>query len=222
MTPEELWLYMLCRKNDLPITDIQIRLLFSFKLQLLEWNKKINLVSRKNEENLWKDHIALSLTMLFKVSFPSGLRILDLGTGGGFPGIPLSIMLPDSNFLLLDSTQKKITAVQSMIESLGLKNAKAIWGRAEELQKQNGLYQSFDFVVARSVSNLTNLLEWGIPFLRRTKTSALVTFKGGEIEEERQEAQRKFPHITLQTISLTFNGSEEFENQDKKLVVATL
>jgi len=163
------------------------------------------------------------------------MKILDLGTGGGFPGIPLSIMLPESFFLLLDSTQKKITAVQSMIDSLSISNVKTVWGRAEELQQKQEFHQKFDVVVARSVSNLSNLLGWGLPFLKplnsnlvnvlnRDKVAiekpSLITFKGGEIEDEATDAKKKFPKVKLQTIPLTFHGSEEFENQDKKLVIA--
>jgi 16S rRNA (guanine527-N7)-methyltransferase len=233
MNEEELWLYTLGKKNGVIITDIQIRQLTQYKLLLLDWNKKINLVSRKNEENIWKGHIALSLTMLFKIHFRNGMKVLDLGTGGGFPGIPLSIMLPECSFLLLDSTQKKINAVQSMIDALQLKNARTVWGRAEELQKDPKLSRSFDAVVARSVSSLSNLIEWGGPFLKTFKgvnienekialsVPSLVTFKGMEIEEEEREAKKEFPTAKLQSVPLMYPGSEEFENLDKKLMIVT-
>jgi 16S rRNA (guanine527-N7)-methyltransferase len=233
MNNEELWLYTLCKKNDIVITDIQIRQLTQFKTLLLDWNKKINLVSRKNEENIWKGHIALSLSMLFKIHFRGNMRILDLGTGGGLPGIPLSIMLPECSFLLLDSTQKKITAVQSMIDAIGLTNARTIWGRAEELQRNPSLNRSFDAVVARSVSHLTNLIEWGGPFLKTftevnisegklsLAVPSLVTFKGMEIEEEEYETKKQFPKVDIQSVPLLYPGSEEFENLDKKLIVVT-
>jgi 16S rRNA (guanine527-N7)-methyltransferase len=239
VNPEELWLYSLCKNNGIYITDIQIRLLSQYKTHLLDWNKKINLISRKNEENLWKGHIALSLTLLFKIEFHTELKILDLGTGGGFPGIPLAIMLPETSFLLLDSTKKKIIAVQSMVESLSLPNIKTIWGRAEELQRNQKFHQSFDIIVARSVSSLPNLLEWGLPFLKPSskfnnsikvqssersiiQNPSIITFKGGEIEAEETTAKKKFPTVKLDTIPLIFHGSEEFENHDKKLVIATL
>lgn len=233
MTEEELWLYTLCKKNGIIITDIQIRQLSQYKSALLDWNKKINLISRKNEAKIWKNHITLSISMLFMIEIRSQSIILDLGTGGGFPGIPLSIMLPQCSFVLLDSTQKKITAVQSMAESLDLQNVKTIWGRAEELQKAAHLHHAFDVVVARSVSNLSNLLEWGFPFLKQgvgkyTQTKkfsilspSLIAFKGAEIEIEEKDAQRKFSAIQLQSIPLTFSGSEEFDDLDKKIIIAT-
>lgn len=236
MSEEELWLYTLCKKNKINITDIQLSQLILFKTLLLEWNQKINLISRKNEDNVWRDHIAISLSMLFKIKFLSDQKILDLGTGGGFPGIPLAIMLPECSFLLLDSTQKKITAVQSIVDSLSLPNVKTIWGRAEELSSQLILKNSFDVVVARSVSNLTNLLDWGFPFLKSFKkkyavldtrtervlisTPSLITFKGNEIKEEENLVRRKYPNVSFHNIPLNFAGSEEFQNFDKKLVVA--
>jgi 16S rRNA (guanine527-N7)-methyltransferase len=233
MTTEELWLYNLCKKNGIFITDIQLERLSAFKHLVLEWNKKINLVSRKNEDRLWVGHIALSISMLFKIEFQKGLKILDLGTGGGFPGIPLAILLSDSSFLLLDSTQKKIAAVQSIIDKIGLKNVRTIWGRAEELQKKIHLRNSFDLVIARSVSGLSNLLAWGLPFLKNVEgkniekekmllcTPSLITFKGADIEEEEKKAKREYPNIQLKNIPLIFYGNEEIDTLDKKLIVAT-
>lgn len=233
MNEKELWLYSLCKKNGVSITDIQIRRLSAFNQSLLDWNKKINLVSRKNEEGIWKDHIALSISLLFKLTFRSGMRILDLGTGGGFPGIPLAIMLPACTFTLLDSTQKKIMAVQSMADSVGLSNVGAVWGRAEELHKNAIFSRAFDVVLARSVSNLNNLLDWGMPFLKRVRgenifsekvsiaVPSLITFKGMEIEAEEQTAQKRFPGVFLKSIPLIFPGSEEFDNLEKKIIIAT-
>lgn len=232
MNEEELWLYTLCKKNGVAITDIQIRQLSTFKTDLLAWNKKINLISRKNEDNLWKGHISLSISLLFKIDFRPSAKILDLGTGGGLPGIPLAIMLPGCSFLFLDSTQKKITAVQSMIESLELANAKSIWGRAEDVQQMPLFHHSFDAVVARSVSNLSNLCEWGFPFLKPGSgenvfdekiiiaAPSLITFKGAEIEAEEHDARRIYPGIVFNSVPLIFSGSEDFDNFDKKLIVA--
>ena len=234
MNEEELWLYTLCRKNGVSITEIQVAQLSSFKNLLLSWNKKINLVSRKNEQNLWKGHIALSISLLFMVSFHRKMKILDLGTGGGFPGIPLAIMHPDSSFVLLDSTQKKITAVQNMAESLGLLNIKTVWGRAEDLQSKNGFLHIFDAIVVRSVSNLTNLLDWGLPFLKQLKgenplgqkisiaVPSLITFKGSEIEEEEISAKKLYPKVAFYSVPMVFPGSEDFNNLDKKLIIASL
>lgn len=233
MTDDELWLHTLCRKNGIFITDIQLSRLSRFRQELLDWNAKINLVSRKNEENLWRGHIALSLTMLFNVSFREGSRILDLGTGGGFPGIPLAVMLPGCSFMLLDSTQKKVNAVRAMADAIGLTNVETVWGRAEEVNADARYREGFDAVVARSVSRLSNLLDWGWPFLKRDgggssdggkaylTVPSLVTFKGQEIEEEEREARRGYPSLRFRSVPLVFPGSEEFDHLDKKLVIVT-
>ena len=233
MNNDELWLYTLAKKNGIIITDIQLNQLSSYKEHLLEWNAKINLISRKNEERIWKGHIVLSLTMLFVVKFQMPSRILDLGTGGGLPGIPLSILLPGCSFLLLDSTKKKIAAVQDMVDTLKLPNVRTLWGRAEEVNKQKGFALSYDYVVARSVSDLSNLLEWGSPFLtlKRGKTGSegektapipsVLTFKGGDIKEEELSAKSRYRKYSISSIPLVFPGSEEFEGLEKKIVIAT-
>src|SRR5512140_2094922 len=116
MEAPAIWFHNICRKNGLNPTDGQIRLLEQYVSYLLEWNQKINLISRKDEEQVWQNHILHSAAPLFKVKLDPNPRIMDLGTGGGLPGIPLKILVPESEFLLVDSTRKKTVAVQDMIE----------------------------------------------------------------------------------------------------------
>ncbi len=240
MNDEELWLHTILKKNGVTITAIQLQRLQAYKKQILNWNEKINLVSRKNQENLWKTHIFMSLAVLFKIDFSFNARILDLGTGGGLPGIPLSIMLPDIEFVLLDSIQKKISAVSAMISELHLPNASAVCGRAEDVQKEAAMQKSFSAVIVRAVSNLKDLIKYGYPFLRinkqekaaadfdsavtRTdrlvlKNPSLIAFKGGDLSEEFAVAQRFFPKLFIHSLPLTFKGSEEFSNVEKHLVI---
>lgn len=233
MNDDQLWLYSVCQKNGIIITDVQLQQLRKYQHLLREWNAKINLISRKDEENLWRNHIFQSLIFAFVTEFTAKMKILDLGTGGGLPGIPLAILYPDCSFVLIDSIQKKIVAVEAMKTDLGLTNVTAISGRAEEINKKEQLRRSFDVVVARAVSELTNLIKWGFPFLKgkktpikleqRTKltTPCLVTLKGGELEGEIQKTKRKYHKATLLTKQVVFPGSEGFENLDKKLVIAT-
>ena len=169
------------------------------------------------------------------IQFPKGARVLDLGTGGGLPGIPLSVMLPDVNFVLIDSIQKKISAVQDMVSALGLKNASTLCGRAEDLNTRSELRHSFDAVIARSVSRLENLVFWSMPFLKprgsadpltfRSEDSvsiilpSLITVKGGETEDEIIQTRKRFPGVHIHTLNLSFEGSETLQNSDKKLVI---
>jgi 16S rRNA (guanine527-N7)-methyltransferase len=240
LNDEELWLHTILKKNGIPITVIQLQQLQAYKEQLLHWNKRINLVSRRDQENLWRAHIFMSLTILFKFDFRFNVRILDLGTGGGLPGIPLSIMLPKVEFVLLDSIQKKITAVSSMISALHVSNASAVCGRAEDLQRDTSMQKSFNSVIARAVSNLSDLIKHGYPFLMAgqketdsanldandsqadrlvLKKPSLVAFKGGNLSEELAVARRFFPKLFIHSIPLTFKGSEEFSNSDRHFVI---
>ncbi len=155
-----------------------------FNQLLIEWNSKINLVSRK-KPNVF-DLIEDSKFFMEGIDFTPGMNILDLGTGGGFPGIVIAIHHPEVNLVLVDSIQKKINVVSDIIERMELANAKAIWSRVENLATtdyQSGvLANSFDYVVARSVTVLQDLAEWSKPLLKQR--GRLVTLKGGDISGE--------------------------------------
>ncbi len=237
---ETLNLRSVCQKNGLPVEDRQLLLIGSYVEMLLGWNQKINLISRRDEENVWTSHILHSISPLFKVSFPTGSRIIDLGTGGGLPGIPLAILLPDCEFLLVDATQKKANAVAEMIGELKLTNARAIWGRGEELSGKAGLENSFDIVISRAVGPLDQLTKYGERFLRRQSTSktmgaeansrrpamlrgpCLIAYKGGDTEREIEATKRRSDVEEIREILLTFVGSAESGLVDKKIVLVHL
>ena len=119
-----------------------------------EWNEKINVISRKDMESLYEKHILHSLGIAKVMDFAPGTKVLDIGTGGGFPGIPLAILFPESQFTLIDSIGKKITVVQAVAEGVGLTNVTAIHGRAEKLKDK------FHFVVSRAVTQMPVFLRW--------------------------------------------------------------
>lgn len=235
MTQDEIRTRALGAKNGLAITDIQLLSLAGYAELLRGWNQKLNLLSRNDEESIWTTHIPLSLAFLFKINFPKGRRVLDLGTGGGLPGIPMAIVLPDVSFVLLDSIQKKIVAVQDMVASLQLRNVSTVCSRAEDLNKKPGYHYSFDAVIARSVSGLENLVSWGMPFLKRQTglgfqalnseqklpldSPALITMKGGEIETEIARTTRRFPNVHIRSLDLLFKGDETLQNAEKKLII---
>ncbi len=149
-----------------------------------EWNARINLISRQDLENLELKHVLHSLAIAKAFFFASGARILDLGTGGGFPGIPLAILLPEVQFTLIDGTGKKTAAVQELIKTLQLNNAVAQHVRAEEMRQRH----AFDFVVSRAVAPLHQLLQWSQPLLRKKHQHAypngLIALKGGNLTPE--------------------------------------
>ncbi len=149
-----------------------------------EWNDKINVISRQDIENLMERHVLHSLAIAKVITFQPGAKLLDLGTGGGFPGIPLAILFPEVEFVLVDGTGKKIRVVQEVAQALGLGNVTAIHARAEEL-KMNG---QFDFVLSRGVTTLDKLLIWTHKFLKKKHLhvlpNGLLALKGGDIHRE--------------------------------------
>ena len=150
-----------------------------------DWNQKINVISRKDIDNLYVRHVLHSLAIPPVVRFRADADILDLGTGGGFPGIPLAILYPETNFTLIDGTRKKIHVVQEVVDALGLKNVKAQQIRAEELKGK------FDFVVTRAVARLDKLILWSQRLLRNKERHAIpngiLALKGGDIKTEIKE-----------------------------------
>jgi len=150
-----------------------------------DWNSKINVISRKDIDSLYLHHVLHSLSIIPFYSFEDGAEILDLGTGGGFPGIPLAIFYPNVKFTLIDGTLKKLKVVQSVVDKLGLKNVRVIQQRAEETKHR------FDMVVTRAVAKSDKLIEWGRPLLKRKHAHAypngIIALKGGDIESELAE-----------------------------------
>lgn len=230
------WFRTLCSKNGLAPTDEQLEQLAFYVVLLLDWNKKINIISRKDEENVWTFHILHSISLLFKLEINKNSSIVDIGTGGGLPSVPLKILRPDLTFLCVDSTGKKIKALAQMIQEIGLKNIHAVWGRAEETGMLPEFKGKYDIAVARAVSSLTDVLSWAKPFLKNRKQkegtsnkndtnhaqiyeSNLLVFKGGDLSKEIETARRRHPSIDVQSIDLTFNGSEQIIASDKKILV---
>ncbi len=147
-----------------------------------DWNSKINVISRKDIDNLYERHVLHSLGIAEVIRFKSGTKVMDLGTGGGFPGIPLAIMFPETHFHLVDGTKKKILVCTEVAKALGLENVSTRWCRAEEEKEQ------FHFVVSRAVMPLADLVKIARKNICRQQLNALpnglICLKGGELEGE--------------------------------------
>ena len=171
------------------LTDLQIKQFEQLAPLYEEWNAKINVISRKDIANLYERHVLHSLTIARFVRFQNGAKVLDLGTGGGFPGIPLAIMFPETQFTLIDGTGKKIRVVQEVVNALDLTNVEARQVRAEELKKMK-----FDFVVSRAVAAIDQLMLWSLRLLSTTDRHAipngLIALKGGKIQTELKSLPR--------------------------------
>ncbi len=147
-----------------------------------EWNQKINVISRKDIDNLYIHHVLHSLAIAKFMKFNPEAEVMDLGTGGGFPGIPLAIIFPATKFTLIDGTRKKITVVKEVAEAIGLENVKAIQMRAEEHKHK------YDFVITRAVAKLNMLVEWSFKLIKKTDRhimpNGIIALKGGNLKEE--------------------------------------
>lgn len=146
-----------------------------------DWNSKINVISRKDMDHFYEHHVLHSLAIAKYIEFLPGMRIMDLGTGGGFPGIPLAIMYPQTDFYLIDGTGKKITVVNAVVEALGLQNVVAEQKRAEDIREK------FDFVTGRAVMTLpeiANLAGNKIRIRGDIEAGGILYLKGGDIRSE--------------------------------------
>lgn len=155
--------------------------LIAFEQVLRQWNEKVNLISRKGTEYIFTNHILHSLSIALYTSFARHERVLDLGTGGGFPGIPLSIYFPKTQFTLLDSIAKKVNAVQSMTHTLGLKNTNCVIGRVEKRTDK------YDFVVCRAVAPLDKIEKWCRPICKKS----VICLKGGDLTQELRHFKKR-------------------------------
>jgi len=164
-----------------------------------EWNAQINVVSRKDIDELYTRHVLHSLAIAKVQEFKAGASVLDIGTGGGFPGIPLAILFPETNFYLVDSIGKKIKVVNEVVAALGLQNVKAEHQRAEKVKGQ------FDFIVSRAVTNMNDFIKWTKGKIKKKSIhelkNGILYLKGGDLTEELQN----FPKATLFDIPTYFD-----------------
>jgi 16S rRNA (guanine527-N7)-methyltransferase len=181
------------------------------KLEALyqDWNSKINVISRKDIDELYTKHVLHSLAIAKIQPFEPGTYILDVGTGGGFPGIPLAILFPETRFYLIDVIAKKIKVVQAVVDGLGLKNVKAAQMRAENVKGD------YDFIVSRAVTNMPDFVSWIKDKIKKQNKhelkNGILYLKGGDLTEELKD----FPKATEYNIA-TFLSDEFFET--KKVV----
>lgn len=164
------------------LTEKQIEQFTKLESLYGEWNEKINVISRKDMDSLYEKHILHSLGIAKIMDFAPGTKVLDIGTGGGFPGIPLAILYPETKFTLIDSIGKKITVVNAVAEGIGLENLTGIHGRAEKVKEK------FHFVVSRAVTQMPEFLRWLRGKFEKEqfnpKHNGVLYLKGGDLAEE--------------------------------------
>lgn len=177
-----------------------------------DWNSKINVVSRKDFESLYEKHVLHSLAIAKYIQFEKGTKVLDIGTGGGFPGIPLAILFPEVEFTLCDSIGKKIKVAEEVSKGLGLTNTDFVVGRVENLKEE------FHFIFSRAVAPMETLYRWTQDYIAEecfnSKLNGYLLLKGGDLKEEIKEIKRLNAKLNVQTSDLnTFFDEPFFETK---------
>ncbi|MFN8284697.1 MAG: 16S rRNA (guanine(527)-N(7))-methyltransferase RsmG [Chitinophagales bacterium] len=187
------------------LTEIQIKQFEQLLPLYMEWNEKINVISRKDMENFHVHHVLHSLSIALFFDFKKDERILDIGTGGGFPGIPLAILFPETSFTLADSIAKKITVVNAVKSALQLENVTTKIARAESI------HEKFDYIATRAVAPMNDLLFWS----KNKNTKKIIALKGGDLSEELKPIKKNIRIIELK------NTFEEEFFETKKIVICS-
>lgn len=176
-----------CQKEGLSFDEKKYEQFMLYKDLIKEWNEKVNLTAITEDEEIIKKHFIDSIKCLKFDGVRKAGSLIDVGTGAGFPGIPISIMMPEINIVLLDSLNKRVNFLNLVIEKLQLKNIRAIHGRAEDFAREKGYREKFDIAISRAVANMTVLSELCIPYVK--VNGFFVALKGPAIEEELSESK---------------------------------
>ena len=172
---------------DLNIEDVQVRQFYDYYKLLIEWNQFMNLTAITDFEEVVQKHFVDSLSITKEKDLKDVDNLIDIGTGAGFPGIPLKIMFPDLKVTLLDSLRKRVDFLNEIIDHLGLKQVEAIHGRAEDYAKPGKKREMYDLCVSRAVANLSTLSEYCLPYVKIG--GEFISYKSGEISREMEEAR---------------------------------
>lgn len=205
--------------NNIIINIEQIERFKRYERELVYWNEKVNLISRQDCQNIIERHFLHSLSILKYVELPTKARCLDVGTGGGFPGLPLKIALPEIYMTLSDSISKKMKITEMFAKHTELRNIECKLGRVENLQNDKKYNQYFDVICSRAVAKTEKIIEWTLPLLKNT--GKFILLKGGDLTNEINDAKTKYKQLSFKTININMIGCDWINNEGKKIIVIT-
>jgi len=211
----EFW--TICSSNNIFLDLEQIDNFKRFQTEIVYWNERVNMISRKDIDFLLERHILHSLSIMKYQEFPSKARVLDVGTGGGFPGIPLKIALPELYMTLVDSISKKLKIAEMMANHTGLRNIEAFPLRVEDLSNEIRYRKYFDFIISRAVASSDKIYLWTKDLLK--DKGKIILWKGGDLSNELEELKQIAPNVKIETVPIRLFGFDYFEKEDKKFVI---
>ncbi|MFM7157714.1 MAG: 16S rRNA (guanine(527)-N(7))-methyltransferase RsmG [Bacteroidota bacterium] len=214
MDPLEFW--TLCNANGILLTREQMETFERFHDELIYWNEKVNLISRKDIDNIWIRHFMHSLSIVKADIIQSKSTCLDVGCGGGFPGIPVGIARPDLSVTMVDSIAKKMKLTAMFADHTGQRNFKTIVSRMEDIAKDKSQQQRYDHIIARAVAPIISLIQWTKPLLK--KDGSYILLKGGDLTSEILEAQQAFPSLIIKEYPINWIGVHWFTTEEKKII----
>ena len=217
MQKTEFW--TTCSSNSIVLELEQLATFERFVKEFIYWNDKVNMISRKDTEHIWDRHILHSLAILKYIDLPNKARCMDIGTGGGFPGLVLKIANPDIKMLLVDSIKKKLQIADMLAQHTGLKHIESKCTRAELMLDESKYLNTFHFIFARAVAPIEKLISWTDGLLR--PDGQYIFLKGGDLDEEIKIASEAYPHYNYEQIDIKMNGFSFFEEEKKKIIKIT-
>lgn len=217
MEISEFW--TICSANGIIIDKKQLKQFERYFDELVLWNRKVNLISRKDEENLIEKHILHSLSILKHIDIPENSKCIDAGTGGGLPGIPISLARPDLRILLVDSIAKKMKITKMLAQHTQNKHLSAINSRVEDLAQDAKYKNKYDFIFVRAVTKIENMIGWTKDLLN--DNGKIIFLKGGDLDQEINDAKKKHPTRNFDVIDIDFFGADWFKKEDKKIIVCS-
>jgi 16S rRNA (guanine527-N7)-methyltransferase len=209
----EFW--TICSANGIIMELEQLHKIERYVRELTYWNDKINLISRKDIDNIFEKHIMHSLSILKYIDIHKKAQCMDIGSGGGLPGIPIAIARPDINMLLVDSIKKKMSVTDMMAKHADCSFLNTFAGRVEDLDKSH--YEKYNFIFARGVATIRELISYSKKYLKQK--GKYVFLKGGDLTKEIADAKSAWRDLEITVKDIVFFGVESFKKDEKKIVI---